>query len=139
MRKVIVGVLLLTVIMGVVITVILLNMSGYHQELNASEIRSAIAWSDVRHQYQLTDEEVDSLVKIFNDAKLSKVNENFAGITPSYGIQIDLSSGGSIAINEADSAYGNIEVQRDIGTKRVSYWIENTKLEEFLKQVCFAK
>lgn len=139
MKKIIIGVLLLIVIMGVVVTAIFSNLSGYHQELNVSEIRSAIAWSDVRNQHQLTDEEIASLVKIFNDAKLSKVNESFAGITPSYGIQIDLSSGGSIAINEADSAYGNIEVQRDIGTKRVSYWIENTKLEEFLKQVCFAK
>ena len=139
MRKIIVGVLLLMVIMGVVVTAIFSNMSDYHRKLNASEIRSAIAWSDVRYQYQLTEKEIDSLVVIFNDAKLSKVNDDFAGITPSYGIQIDLSLGGSITINEAESAYGSIEVQRDIGTKHVSYWIDNDKLEEFLKQVCFAK
>ena len=132
------GILFFVVIIGIVIAILVNNQNDYHQKLITSEIRSVNAWSDYG-SYQLNAGEIDSMVAAFNEARLSKANDNFEGITSSYGIRIVLSSGGNITINEAESSYGSIEVQRDLGTRHVSYRINDSKLEEFLKAMCFSK
>lgn len=137
-RIILVCILLLIVIIGSVIVILVNSQHDYHQELNTSEIRSVNSWSDYG-SYELNAGEVDSMVTAFNGAQPSRANDNYEGITPSYGIRIVLSSGGNITINEAESSYGSIEVQRDLGTRHVSYRINDSKLEEFLKAMCFSK
>lgn len=127
-------------IMICIVTFFAVSKQDYHKQITGDGIDTVIAWSDFsEYKYHLKDEEIENLVSAFNGAQYNKANDDFEGITPSYGIQVTLSSGETITINEAESSYGNIEVQRNMAGKHVSYWIESHELDEFLKQVCFAK
>jgi len=135
--------IILILISAIAICVVIFFVTSkkdYHKQLNVDDIQTAIAWSGFHNcEYQLKDEEVETLAAVFNNTQCNQANDDFEGITPSYGIRVTFSSAETMTINEAESSYGDVEVQRKIEGKLVSYWIDDDELEICMKKVCFPK
>ena len=107
------------------------------QNVSRDDILSVIPRSDVNgDDYQefepLDDAETLELVALLNELTEDSFthNQNLAGITPSYHIELNLASE-TYYINEANAPNGALEMQYN----EEQWWIDSAALMEFVQRV----
>jgi hypothetical protein len=84
-------------------------------------VDSATLWiaDEGFYNRQLSDEELNKVIELFNSAKVEIKNTHFEGMTPSYGISVKLKFWlNHISINKAATLSGGLEIQRTVIFKR---------------------
>ncbi|OQB24427.1 MAG: hypothetical protein BWY11_01047 [Firmicutes bacterium ADurb.Bin182] len=99
--------------------------------LDGLHITSARIWSNILPERELHSAEINDLMIALKSAKNVVLND-FEGITPGYGIYAECENGGTMLINEARCAYGDIEVQY----KGRAYWVDDVELAALVRRYC---
>ncbi len=122
--------------MTIVVILAIIYQVGFnnniHRTIDVKNVDKIELWGMSETRRYASQEELENIVKWFNSVDNIRKNKEFAGITPSSGIIIELKRGTQILIIQSGEDF---EIQRDRLGRRVSYWAKQKELKVLLKEL----